>query len=147
MALCAVALMTKMKMAAKDRPKVKLECLRLLTTLRLDPAKSKLIGGFVDGYLRLTPAETQRYAREFAKLTETEKETTMEIVTSWEKTGMERIVLHLLHNRLGDVPKTLEKRISNLSANQLESLSETIFDLKTPNDLEQWLSQHELAMR
>jgi hypothetical protein len=43
----ACALMAKMKMRPEDRPKVKLECLRLLATLRLDPARSKLIGGFV----------------------------------------------------------------------------------------------------
>ena len=35
----ASALMAKMNIADSDRPKVKLECLRLLATLRLNPAK------------------------------------------------------------------------------------------------------------
>jgi hypothetical protein len=35
----AAALMAKMKIAKKDRPKVKAECLRLLVTLQLNPAK------------------------------------------------------------------------------------------------------------
>jgi hypothetical protein len=35
----AAALMAKMNIAKPDRPKVKAECLRLLVTLRLDPAK------------------------------------------------------------------------------------------------------------
>ncbi len=46
----ANALMAKMNMATKERPKVKLECLRLLATLKLPP-RSKLIGGFIDSYL------------------------------------------------------------------------------------------------
>jgi hypothetical protein len=40
-------------MAIEDRPRVKLECLRLLATLRLNPARMRLISGFVDTYLRL----------------------------------------------------------------------------------------------
>jgi hypothetical protein len=48
----AAALMAKMQIAAEDRPKVKAECLRILATLRLDAAKTRLVSGFVDTYLR-----------------------------------------------------------------------------------------------
>ena len=51
------ALMAKMNIVEKDRPRVKLECLRLLTTLRLDPARMQLVSGFVDTYLRLNAEE------------------------------------------------------------------------------------------
>jgi hypothetical protein len=37
------ALMAKMQIASNDRPKVKAECLRLLATLRLDPARSQFV--------------------------------------------------------------------------------------------------------
>jgi hypothetical protein len=47
----ASALMARMQMKKTDRPKVKAECLRLLTTLKLNPAKQKLISGFVDTYI------------------------------------------------------------------------------------------------
>ena len=47
----AAALMSKMSIEKKDRPKVKAECLRLLVTLKLNPAKSRLISQFVDTYL------------------------------------------------------------------------------------------------
>ena len=50
------ALMSKMRIAPADRPRVKLECLRLLTTLRLDPARVHLISGFIDTYLHLNAA-------------------------------------------------------------------------------------------
>lgn len=54
----AAALMVKMKIAPQDRPKVKAECLRLLATLRLDPARSQLISG-VDTDLRLSATEVR----------------------------------------------------------------------------------------
>ncbi|MBC6476771.1 MAG: hypothetical protein GDA56_02155 [Hormoscilla sp. GM7CHS1pb] len=46
----ATALMTKMRIDKDDRWRVKLECLRLLATLKLDPAKTRLISGFIDSY-------------------------------------------------------------------------------------------------
>ncbi len=51
-------------MAKKDRPKVKVECLRLLATLQLDPARTFLISGFVDTYLRLNQSEEQVFQLE-----------------------------------------------------------------------------------
>ncbi len=55
--------MAKMKMAPKDRPKVKLECLRLLASLKLDPARATLIGVFIESYLKLTAQEMKQYER------------------------------------------------------------------------------------
>lgn len=63
----AAALMAKMKMAERDRPRVKLECLRLLATLRLDPARTTLIGVFIESYLHLSAQELTQYERELAR--------------------------------------------------------------------------------
>src|SRR5437879_3878129 len=60
----ASALMSKMQIAPEDRPRVKLECLRMLATLRLDRARATLIGTFMDSYLRLTGSENVVYNRE-----------------------------------------------------------------------------------
>jgi hypothetical protein len=88
----ASALMAKMKLAERDRPKVKAECLRLMVTLRLDRARMRLIAGFVDTYLRLNQAEEERFHREMAgaKWSAKEKEAVVEIVTSWEQRGIEK---------------------------------------------------------
>ena len=51
----ATALMSKMQIARRDR--VKMQCLRLIVTLRLDPARSQLIAGFVRTYLQMTRLE------------------------------------------------------------------------------------------
>jgi hypothetical protein len=52
----AIAMMAKMKMTSVERKRVKFECLRLLATLQLNPAKMQLISGFVGTYLRLKKA-------------------------------------------------------------------------------------------
>jgi hypothetical protein len=64
----AVALMAKMNIAKKDRPKVKVECLRLLATLQLDPARTFFISGFVETYLRLNKKEERVFQKEIATI-------------------------------------------------------------------------------
>ncbi|MFM6488265.1 MAG: Rpn family recombination-promoting nuclease/putative transposase [Dolichospermum sp.] len=86
----ASALMSKMNIAAADRPKVKAECLRLLVTLKLNPAKMQLISGFIDTYLRLSKIEEQKFAAEIGSLIPSEKEEVMQIVTSWMEQGIEQ---------------------------------------------------------
>ncbi len=141
----ASALMAKMKIAPGDRPKVRNECLRLLATLKLDPAKSELIGGFVETYLQLSAEENAQYAREFAKLTPVEKETTMELTTSWGREGMregkEELVVRLIRRRLGEVPPALTERLDQLSSEQLDELGEAVIDFTMPADLEGWLAR------
>jgi hypothetical protein len=86
----AAALMAKMRIAKQDRPKVKAECLRLLVTLRLDPAKTQLISRFVDTYLRLNSNEEQSFQAEVDRMEIRQKEEIMEITTSWEEKGIEK---------------------------------------------------------
>ena len=142
----ASALMAKMKMSAKDRPKVKAECLRLLASLKLDPARTTLISGFIDSYLRLTAQELKQYERELARFTPAEREATMEIVTSWQlqgrQEGKEALVMRLLRRRFGSVPEEMTARMDRLSAEQLDDLGEALLDFGTVADLEQWMSRH-----
>ena len=91
----ATALMGKMKIAPKDRPKVKIQCLRLLATHKLDPARSSMLAGFVEDYLILTAAEMKRYEREHRKLSPAEKEMTMNMISSWEQKGIDEGLLGL----------------------------------------------------
>jgi hypothetical protein len=69
--------MAKMKIEESDRPKVKAECLRLMVTLKLDPAKSRLISKFVDTYLRLNAKDEAIFQAELAKLESQQKEKIM----------------------------------------------------------------------
>ncbi len=150
----ASALMAKMKIAPRDRPKVRMECLRLLATLKLDPARSQLIGGFIGTYLQLNAEEMKQYEREFAKLTPAEKEANMELMNPWVRKGWEEgkeegiqegkeeIIAHLIHRRFGSVSSGITERLNHLSSEQLNDLGEALFEFKTSVDLETWLSRH-----
>lgn len=161
----ASALMAKMKMRPSDRPRVKAECLRLLASLRLDPARATLIGVFIESYLSLTAQEMRRYEREIAGFTPAERNETMEMITSWQQEGRtqgvtegrtqgimegrtqgmaqgkEALVVRQLRRRLGSVPAEVTAWLSSLSADQLDDLGEALLDFGTAADLEQWLAR------
>jgi hypothetical protein len=87
----AAALMSKMNILEADRPKAKVECLRLLVNLQLDPARTYLVSSFVDTYLRLNQTEEQVFQTEIAKIiTTTEQNQVMELTTSWMERGLEQ---------------------------------------------------------
>ncbi len=85
----ASALMAKMNIAEKERAKVKAECLRLLITLRLDPARMQLISGFIDTYLNLNPVEERQFQEEISTFSGPVQEGVMQITTSWMRQGIE----------------------------------------------------------
>lgn len=166
----ASALMSKMQIAQDDRPRVKLECLRLWATLNVNPAKMQLISGFVDTYLRLNAQEEQVFQTQLAQLQPQEEEPIMEIVTSWMEQGIERgmqqgiergmqqgiergmqqgiergqmaLILRQLPRRIGQgLSSALENQIRQLPLLQLEALAEALLDLSTVEDLQQWLEE------
>jgi predicted transposase YdaD len=136
-----------MRIESTDRPKVKAECLRLLATLRLDPARTQLISGFVDTYLRLNAQEKRVFEAEIGKLEETEKEGIMQIVTSWMEEGIEQgarqearsLILRLLTRRVGQLPEVILAQVNELPIEQLEALGEALLDFVDLSDLQAWL--------
>jgi hypothetical protein len=123
----AAALMAKMAIAPVDRPKVKAECLRLMVTLRLDPAKSRLISKFVDTYLRLNVEEEGQFQTELDRLDISEKEAVMQTMTSWEEKGLEKgietatqtIALNMLRK---DLPLATIAEVTGLTIEQVQVL-------------------------
>jgi len=143
----ASALMAKMNIAPKDRPRVKSECLRLLATLQLDPARIQLISGFIDTYLRLNAQEEEIFQTEIAQFEPTQQEVVMQIVTSWMEEGMQqgelKIIQRLLTKRIGVITAELQERLRGLSLTQLEDLAEGLLDFSTEADLVAWLQQQQ----
>ncbi|MEH2199589.1 Rpn family recombination-promoting nuclease/putative transposase [Nostoc sp.] len=119
----AAALMSKMNIPTDERPQVKAECLRLLATLKLDPARMQLISGFVDTYLRLDDTEKQVFQAAISTMGLDEQEEIMEIVTSWQQEGAqktrEEIALNLLHEGLAIEVIT---RVTGLTVEQVQHL-------------------------
>ena len=151
--------MARMRIAAADRARVKLECLRLLATLRLDPARTRLVSGFVDSYLRLTGEERRLFEAEVRQVPEEERGKVMQIVTSWMEEGIEKgreegreegrkegtlqLVLRQLARRVGELSTPTAGRIRSLSQTELEALAEALLDFQAPGELERWLSGRE----
>jgi hypothetical protein len=155
----AAALMSKMDIAPADRPRVKFECLRLLLTLRLDMGKQKLISSFFDGYLQLTPQQTQQFEALVDTLELPEREEAMVLTTSWKEEGRVEgraeglaegrqeasinIALQLLIHKLGALAPEVVERIRALNMTQLESLPLAIFSFASSTDLDAWLLDHQ----
>ena len=151
----AAALMSKMKIEKKERAKVKVECLRAIATLKLDPARVSILSGFVDTYLNLNQSEVVEFEREVASIKkETEKEQVMQIVTSWMEQGIEqgieqgeqkatlKSVLRVLHRRVGELDADVNERLQLLSVSQLEDLLDAALDFSQMEDLTGWLDIH-----
>ena len=115
----AAALMSKMNISPEERPQVKAECLRLLTTLRLDPARMQLISGFVDTYLNLNEAEEQTFQAAISTMGLDQREEYMEITTSWERKAKEEIAVNSL--REGFTVEMVAK-ITGLSVEKVQQL-------------------------
>jgi predicted transposase/invertase (TIGR01784 family) len=166
----AAALMAKMGMRRSDRPWVKVQCLRLLTTLQLDPARLRLISGFVDAYLRLSRDETLKYEHAVDTVLDMkERSAVMKLTTSWmeegralghaqgraqghaqgrkagRKEGRREECLHVvqrqLHRRVGPIAPASARRLGALSLTRLEALAEAILDFTSPADFNAWLSR------
>jgi hypothetical protein len=162
----ASALMSKMKIAKKDRVKVKAQCLRLLVSLSLNPAKMQMISGFVDTYLDLSPLEEIEFEEEIRKFSQPIQEGVMQITTSWMRQGLEQgiaqgleqgiaqgleqgierekvLIIRLLKRKFGDegINVDLEARIMALKIDVIERLGEEILDFSTIEDLVKWLKK------
>ena len=159
----AAALMAKMKIAARDRAKVKAQCLRLLVTLRLDAARMQLISGFVDTYLNLNSSEEIEFQQEISTFIQPEQEGVMQITTSWMRRGLEQgleqglerglergleqglarernLIIRLIKRKLGAIDVALESRIMTLNIDDLERAGEALLDFSTGEDLTNWLN-------
>ena len=150
----ASALMAKMKMTQQERVQVKVECLRLMTTLRLDAARMQLISGFIDTYLRLSAKEEQQFQAQIRTIEpNNQREEVMEIVTSWMEQGLQQglqqgevvLILRQLNRRFGSIAPELEAQIRSLAISQLENLGEALLDFSDTSDLVTWLSEHKTA--
>ena len=139
--------MAKMRIDSADRAKVKAECLRLLVTLKLNPAKMQLISSFVDSYLRLSSDEKVIFQSELGKMQLGEKEQIMQITTSWEEEGIVKgrleeklaIALRLLNRKLGNLSEETTNLIKSLESSQLDSLTDDLLDFVSVDDLHSWL--------
>ena len=123
----------------------KVECLKQMAKLRLNPAQARMISKFVDSYLRLEGQEKAMFQAELDRIEPGQKEAVMEVLTSWTEEGVEigerSLVLRLLNRRVGTLPETIQTQVESLPLERLEMLGEALLDFTGLADLENWLSQ------
>jgi Domain of unknown function (DUF4351) len=145
----AAALMAKMKIDPADRPKVKVECLRMIANLKLDKARTFQLSGFIDNYLQLNAVEKQQFQVEVDKIKlPTDRENVMELTTSWKEEGILQgresatriIVAKQLTRKFGNLSPELLARVNGLSIDRVEALAEDLLDFTSVGDLERWLA-------
>ncbi len=148
----AGALMAKMRIAPADRPHVKAQCARMIATLRLDPARTQLIWGFMNAYLELSMAELAVYHQDMQNIAPEEKAFVLEIENEWTKMGkaegllegraegQARTLTRQLHRRFGDVPADLGEAIGRLSSDRLDALADALLDFQSMADAQAWVA-------
>ena len=153
----AAALLSKMGYQKKERVQVKLEFLRMLVRMELDPARMTLLTGFFETYLILNEEEERKLEEEIGKVDEKEAKRMIEITTSWEEKGKMKgrmegkaegkaegqasILLRLLKKKFGYMPVEMENRVMSMPVEKLQELAEAIFDLETIDDVNSFISK------
>ena len=145
----AAALLSKLDYQPAERLQVKLEFLRLLTRMQIDPARMELLTAFFDSYLVLTDEEDRVLQEKLPEeLAPEEVKRVMEFATSWHikgrqeglQEGRQELLLKMLKKRLGALSSELEAMIAALSVEQLDALAESMFDISSEAELKRWLS-------
>ncbi|WP_061215320.1 DUF4351 domain-containing protein [Syntrophomonas wolfei] len=153
----AAALLSKMGYQKKERVQLKLEFLRMLVRMELDPARMTLLTGFFETYLILNEEEERKLEEEMGKVDEKEAKRMIEITTSWEEKGKMKgrmegkaegkaegqasILLRLLKKKFGYMPVEMENRVMSMPVEKLQELAEAIFDLETIDDVNSFISK------
>lgn len=153
----AAALAAKMSVANKARPRLKLECLQLLSQLSLDSARTYLISTFIDTYLTLTQSQEFEFQKKLAELPE--KEEVMDMITSWKREGIEeglqqglkqgraeashesalKYTRLILNSKFGSNADFLEPKIVSCSTEQLDAFVSRVLASQSIEELGKWL--------
>ncbi|AOQ22677.1 hypothetical protein MTAT_26810 [Moorella thermoacetica] len=155
----AAALLSKMGFKDEERVQVKLEFLRMLTRLKLDPARMEMLAGFFESYLKLSQEEEERLNCELGRIDKKEAETIVQITTSWHERGrmegliegrmeglkeglkegrmeaQKETILKYLSRRFGEQPADLEEKVQKIS--DLQILDRILDELFTADTIEE----------
>ena len=110
----AAALLSKMGFSPAERVKVRLEFLRMLARMELDPARTELLGGFFENYLKLSHEEEAVFQLEIAKMERKEARAIMQITTSWHEKGRAE----------GKIQGIKEGKIQGIKEGKMEGIKE-----------------------
>lgn len=84
----AAALLSKMGYTKEEKVQVKIEFLRMMVKMELDPARTRFITGFFEQYLTLDHEEEEKLMKEISQSENPEEFT--ELPISWEERGIRK---------------------------------------------------------
>ena len=146
----AAALMACMDYTEEEKVQLKLEFLKMILRLKLDPARMQLLIGFFESYVQLTPEEEEEVRQKLAeKLPPEEVKEMAEILTSYHLKGkaegisaLQRTLIKQARRKLGGINPETEKKIREKEdLALLENVLENIFDLESEKALVDALDQ------
>ncbi len=142
--LVAAALMAKMQVAPEDRLRIKIECLRLFVTLKLDRKKTRIITEFMDNYLKLTAEDAMKLRREIETTMPVKEQIQYKeyvdpfVILGRYEAGLE-IATRLLTKKFGQLDESIRKRLEALASYQLSDLLVDLMDFQNAEEITQWL--------
>jgi hypothetical protein len=150
----ATALMVKMNIARQEQGQVKIEMLRLFSTMKLNREKMTLIARFMEAYLRLTPEQEEQVEREIEQLQPKRRKAVMQYMSKWKREGYEEglqegtqlallsVILHQLNLRVGGIGPKTQSQIKKLPLQKLNDLSGALLNFSQRSDLTAWLNDN-----
>ncbi len=150
----AAALIACMEYKDEEKVQLKIEFLKMILRMRLDPARQQFLIGFFDTYAPLTWPEEEIVQQKLAEeLPSQEVKEMTEILTSYHLRGREEgreegklttlqgTLIRQLRRKLGNISAELEKQIlKNTNITQLENALENIFDFDSEEALRKALN-------
>ncbi|GGP10970.1 transposase [Oceanobacillus neutriphilus] len=85
----AAALLSQMGYEEHERVQVKMEFLRMVTRMKIDPAKMEFLYGYFETYLKLNKEEEAQMMDQMENLPEVEKDMVMQLPNSYYERGKE----------------------------------------------------------
>jgi len=147
----AAALLSKMGFKPEEKVRVKLEFMRMLARMRLDPARMELLGGFFETYLKLNRQEEEQFYRELDRIDRKEADAIMQITTSWHEKGRiegeaigeakgkvekaQDAICKYLKRRFGPASAELQQKVQEMTS--LEVLDSVMEELFATNSLDE----------
>lgn len=121
----AAALLGKMGYKEEEKVQVKMEFLRMMVKMELNPARARFINDFFEQYLKLDEEEEEELMREISQLENAEEFT--QLPNSWEEKGIrkgieqgkEEVVLKMLEEGL---PIDVIVKVTDLKREAIEAL-------------------------
>lgn len=125
----AAALLGKMGYRAEEKVQVKIEFLRMLVRMQLDPARTRFINDFFEQYLKLDGKEEVEFMREINRMENAEEFKFTQLPNSWEDRGVrkglvqgkEEVALKMLKEGL---PIDIISKVTDLDKEAIEKLKE-----------------------